>query len=92
MASKVQYADNGTIIYGRNVFLWTLAFDNNSNGHYSVMFQLILGNEGFNGTWNGTKIDWETEKVLLIYHVWKDTDDDGVMDTNPVFIKVEKTI
>jgi 5-hydroxyisourate hydrolase-like protein (transthyretin family) len=92
MASKAQYADNGTIIYARNVFIWILAFDNNSNGHYSIMSQLLIGNEGFNGTRNGTKIDWETENVLLIFHVMRDTDDDGVMDKNPIFIKVEKTI
>jgi hypothetical protein len=92
MASTAQYADNGTIIYARNVFLQTLAFDNNSNGQFSVMIQIILGNEGFNGTRNGSKIDWETENVLLILFVRKDSDDNGVWDANPFFMKVEKTI
>ena len=92
MASTAHYANNGTILYARNVFLQTLAFDNNSNGHFSVMFQVILGNEGFNGTKNGTTIDWETENVLLIVHATKDSDDDGTWDQNAIFIKVEKTI
>ena len=89
MASRVHYADNGTIIRARNVFLQTLAYDNNSNGNINVLIQIIIGQEGFNGVQNGSKIDWETEHVLLIIHGKRDSDDDGTWDAKATFIKVE---
>ncbi len=88
MASQRMYDNNGTVIYGRNVFHHVRAFDNNSNGHFEFMKSIMLGNEGFNGTVNGTNVDWQIENVLLIYTEMRDEDDDGVWDDHN-FIRIE---
>ncbi len=74
------YNSSGGIIYGRDVVHSTVAYDNNSNGNFELVRSILLGHVGYNGTQNGSKIDWETEKVLLYFTEMKDNDDNGTWD------------
>ncbi len=85
MTSLRVYNSTGTIIFGRNVLHSTVAYDNNSNGNFELMRCIILGHVGYNGTLNGSKVDWETEKALLIFMEFKDTDDNGTWDKKTFF-------
>jgi hypothetical protein len=80
LASLRVYNSTGTIIFGRNVLHSTVAFDNNSNGNFELVRSIIIGHVGYNGSQNGSKIDWETEKVLIFFTEMRDTNDDGTWD------------
>ncbi|MCK5560287.1 MAG: hypothetical protein KAJ51_06820 [Thermoplasmata archaeon] len=41
---------------------------------------ILFDHEGLNGTQNGSKIDWETEHVLIFWQKHIDTNDDGTWD------------
>ncbi len=88
LATHREYNPDGTIARARNVVHFAVGFDNNSNGNYELAKSIVLGHQGWNGTQNGSKVDWETEHVLLLYDEKKDTDDDGVWDDHN-FVKVE---
>ncbi len=79
-AAHKKYNASGNITYARNVLHLTVAWDNNSNGYFEKVDSIVFGHEGFNGTQNGTKMDWQKENIILIYHKMLDNDDNGSWD------------
>ncbi len=47
---------------------------------YYMIESILFDHEGLNGTQNGSKIDWETEHVLIFWQKHIDTNDDGTWD------------
>jgi hypothetical protein len=80
LAAHKKYDSTGGIVFARHVVWSTVAYDNNSNGNFELIESILFGHKGLNGTQNGSKIDWETEHVLLFYHKMTDTNDDGTID------------
>jgi hypothetical protein len=92
-AAYKKYNASGGLYYARQVLHLTVAYDNNTNGIIEQVVSIILGHEGFNGTTNSTnasKIDWETEHLLLFYTKLVDANEDGTWDAGAtVTIKVK---
>jgi hypothetical protein len=80
LAAHKKYDSTGGIAMARHVVWSTVAYDNNSNGNFELIEMVLFGHKGINGTQNGSKVDWETEHVLLFYHKMIDTNDDGTID------------
>jgi hypothetical protein len=80
LASLRVYNSTGTIIFARNVLQSTVAFDNNSNGNFDLIISTIIGHVGYNGTQNGSKIDWESQRVSIYFTSMRSTNDNGTYD------------